>query len=115
MAAQSGLLPTACVQAQTNLTPEGAFQELLAGNARSAADRLTSIEQDLKILREHTVDGQQPFAGVLACADSRVAFSRSAGIFRQEWSQKIVKPFVNRPFKQASALRPTLRSVIPRV
>ena len=58
--------------AQTKLTPEAAFQELLAGNQRFAANRLTSIEHDLKILKDHTVDKQEPFAAVLACADSRV-------------------------------------------
>jgi carbonic anhydrase len=58
--------------AQANLTPDGALQELIAGNQRFAANRLTSIEQDLKILKEHTVDKQEPFAAVLACADSRV-------------------------------------------
>jgi carbonic anhydrase len=58
--------------AQANLTPEAAMNELLAGNRRFAANRLTSIEHDLRILKEHTVGKQEPFAGVLACADSRV-------------------------------------------
>jgi carbonic anhydrase len=69
--------------AQTNLTPEAALQELRAGNQRFAANRLTSIEDDLKILREHTVEKQEPFAAVLACADSRVpvelVFDQSIG------------------------------------
>lgn len=59
-------------QAQSNLSPDGALQTLLAGNQRMVANRPTSIEQDLTILREHTVDKQEPFAGILACADSRV-------------------------------------------
>jgi carbonic anhydrase len=33
---------------------------------------MTSFEHDLEILKERTVDKQQPFAAVLACADSRV-------------------------------------------
>jgi carbonic anhydrase len=37
-----------------------------------AANQPTSIADDLTILREHTADKQEPFAGVLACADSRV-------------------------------------------
>jgi carbonic anhydrase len=45
---------------------------MLAGNRRFAGNRLNSIEQDLTILKEHTVDKQEPFAAVLACADSRV-------------------------------------------
>jgi carbonic anhydrase len=36
------------------------------------ANQPTSIEHDLTILREHTADKQEPFAGILACADSRV-------------------------------------------
>src|SRR5207248_7133164 len=72
--AQSGLgLGSAPrVAAQTNLTPEAALQELIAGNERFAANRLTSIEHDLTVLKEHTADKQEPFAAVLACADSRV-------------------------------------------
>lgn len=57
---------------QKENSPEAALNELIAGNERFAADRLTSIENDLKILREHTVEKQEPFAAVLACADSRV-------------------------------------------
>ncbi len=66
------LTSTRSSYAQSNLTPEAALQELLAGNQRFAANRLTSIEHDLKILKDHTVDKQEPFAAVLACADSRV-------------------------------------------
>jgi carbonic anhydrase len=58
--------------AQTNLTPNAALRELLSGNQRFAANQLTSVEHDLTILREHTVDKQEPFAAILACADSRV-------------------------------------------
>jgi carbonic anhydrase len=55
-----------------NRTPEGALQQLLTGNQRFAANQLSSLEQDLNILKAHTVDKQEPFAAVLACADSRV-------------------------------------------
>ena len=58
--------------AQSLLTPEQALQELLEGNKRFVAVELTSFEQDLAILRNHTSEKQQPFAAVLACADSRV-------------------------------------------
>jgi len=60
------------LQAQTNLSPDAALHELLAGNRRFAANQLTSFEHDLIILKEHTVEKQEPFAAVLACADSRV-------------------------------------------
>src|SRR5580700_2309253 len=60
------------VNAQSNLTPDAAMQELLDGNQRFAANQLTSIEHDLTILKERTVAKQEPFAAVLSCADSRV-------------------------------------------
>jgi carbonic anhydrase len=62
----------AMLAAQTNLTPDAALKELLAGNGRFAANQLTSVEHDLEILKEHTADKQEPFAALLACADSRV-------------------------------------------
>lgn len=60
------------LNAQTNLSPDAALQELLAGNKRFAANQLTSIEHDLTMLKEQTVGKQEPFAAVLSCADSRV-------------------------------------------
>ena len=60
------------VYAQSNLSPDAALQELINGNARFAANQLTSIEHDLDMLKNHTVDKQEPFAAVLSCADSRV-------------------------------------------
>jgi carbonic anhydrase len=33
---------------------------------------MTSNEHDLEILKQHTVDKQEPYAAVLSCADSRV-------------------------------------------
>jgi len=69
--------------AQTTLSPDAALQELLDGNKRFTAGRLTSCEHDLDILRQHTVEKQEPFAAVLACADSRVpvemVFDQSIG------------------------------------
>ena len=74
VAAQAGidLASPQQLHAQTNLSPDAALHELLAGNQRFAANRLTSIEHDLIMLKEHTVEKQEPFSAVLACADSRV-------------------------------------------
>src|SRR5882724_10833013 len=74
IAAQAGMEMAfpAKLRAQSSLTPDAAMHELLAGNQRFAANQLTSIEHDLTILKEHTLDKQEPFAAVLACADSRV-------------------------------------------
>jgi carbonic anhydrase len=58
--------------AQSNLTPDEALKALLDGNERFASGGLTSFDKDMKILRDHTVDKQEPFAAVLSCADSRV-------------------------------------------
>jgi carbonic anhydrase len=60
------------VFAQSALSPDAALQELMDGNRRFSSGRLTSCEHDLEILKQHTVDKQEPFAAVLSCADSRV-------------------------------------------
>ena len=99
IAAQAGVdftSPTT-VSAQTNLGPDEALQELLAGNQRFAANQLTSFEHDLTILKEHTVGKQEPFAAVLSCADSRVPveliFDQTIGhIFVTRVAGNIVTP-----------------------
>jgi len=60
------------LNAQTNLSPESALQELIAGNQRFSVNQLTSVQHDLDMLKDRTVAKQEPFAGVLSCADSRV-------------------------------------------
>ncbi|MBW4024228.1 MAG: carbonic anhydrase [Proteobacteria bacterium] len=42
------------------------------GNRRFHEHRLTSFDEDLAILKERTVDKQEPYAAILSCADSRV-------------------------------------------
>ena len=99
VAAQAGIELAAPerLNAQTNLTPDAALQELLAGNQRFAANQLASIEHDLTILKEHTVAKQEPFAAVLSCADSRVpvelVFDQTIGhIFVTRVAGNIVTP-----------------------
>jgi carbonic anhydrase len=58
--------------AQSGFTGESALRELMAGNERFVAGKMTSFEHDLEILKEKTVSKQEPFAAVLSCADSRV-------------------------------------------
>jgi carbonic anhydrase len=60
------------VKAQSALTPDAALAELMAGNKRFITGRMTSNEHDLAILKEKTIDKQEPFAALLSCADSRV-------------------------------------------
>ncbi|MGH7355537.1 MAG: carbonic anhydrase [Candidatus Rokuibacteriota bacterium] len=58
--------------AQTALTPDEALKRLLEGNKHFTAGRLTSVQEDLRRLKQKTAGKQEPFAAVLACADSRV-------------------------------------------
>ena len=71
------------VLAQTTLDPDAALRELMDGNRRFTAERLTSFEHDLAVLKQHTIEKQEPFAAVLSCADSRVpvelVFDQSIG------------------------------------
>jgi carbonic anhydrase len=111
IAARSGvrLSSTRSVHVETNLTPDTVLQELLAGNRRFVANQLTSIEHDLSILREHTVEKQEPFAGVLACADSRLpvelVFDQSIGhIFVTRVAGNIVTPEIIASLEYAVAV-----------
>ncbi len=60
------------IEAQDVSTPDAALAELMNGNKRFTSNQLTSFQHDLDILKQHTVDKQEPFAAVLSCADSRV-------------------------------------------
>jgi carbonic anhydrase len=71
-AASMELLEPNMLEAQTNLSPEESLRHLMEGNERFATDRLGNLGQSLNILRQHTVEKQEPFAAVLSCADSRV-------------------------------------------
>lgn len=60
------------VLAQSKLSPDAALQELMDGNARFISGRANAHEHDVLILKQNTLDKQEPYAAVLACADSRV-------------------------------------------
>jgi carbonic anhydrase len=70
--ASTGFLDPTPAFAQAILTPDEALKTLLDGNTRFIAGRILHNAQDLQILRDHTVEKQEPFAAVLSCADSRV-------------------------------------------
>ena len=81
-----GMITFPCTRwavAQSDLSPDAALAQLMDGNARFAGGRLTSFDEDLKILKRKTVAKQEPFAAVLSCADSRVpvehVFDQSIG------------------------------------
>lgn len=84
-------------EAQSKLTPDAALQELLDGNHRFMSGKLNSFNEDLEILKQKTVDRQEPFAAVLACADSRVPvellFDQSIGhVFVTRVAGNVVTP-----------------------
>lgn len=84
-------------QAQSTHTPSTALEELIAGNKRFASGRLTALDQDLAILKQHTEEKQEPFAAVLSCADSRVpvefVFDQSIGhIFVTRVAGNVITP-----------------------
>src|SRR5258708_37925007 len=58
--------------AQTTLTPAAALQRMMDGNGRYAEQGARAFTDDLSIFRRQTEEKQEPFAAVLACADSRV-------------------------------------------
>src|SRR3954470_5956909 len=53
-------------------SPSEAMTILTQGNDRFQSKRLMSLEEDLQILRDNTVEEQKPFAAILSCAVSRV-------------------------------------------
>jgi len=83
--------------AQSRLSGDAAMRELMAGNERFVAGKITSFAEDLTILKEKTVLKQEPFAAVLSCADSRVPveilFDQSIGhVFVARVAGNIVTP-----------------------
>lgn len=82
---------------QSTATPDAALTQLMDGNKRFMAGRLTAHEQDLAILKQSTVEKQEPFAAVLSCADSRVpvelVFDQSIGhVFVTRVAGNVVTP-----------------------
>lgn len=83
--------------AQSKLSPDAALQELMDGNRRFTSGRPTAHEQDLAILKQNTIDKQEPFAALLSCADSRVpveiVFDQSIGhLFVNRIAGNVVTP-----------------------
>jgi carbonic anhydrase len=85
------------VLAQSTLTPGAALAQLMAGNKRFTTGKMTSHEYDLAILKQNTIEKQEPFAAVLSCADSRVPveliFDESIGhIFVTRVAGNVITP-----------------------
>ncbi|MDE2472786.1 MAG: carbonic anhydrase [Bradyrhizobium sp.] len=56
---------------QNDVPPDAALQRLMKGNDRYVAG--VTRRHDFKTEREALVGGQNPYAGILGCADSRIA------------------------------------------
>src|SRR5271167_3600676 len=61
---------TAPPKPQNMVSPDGALHRLMAGNARYVAG--LAKRHDFTHEREALTRGQNPFAGILSCADSRI-------------------------------------------
>lgn len=59
-------------RAQSTLSPDAALQALLDGNRRYLAQKPRVASEDFASVRHKTEKKQEPFASILACADSRV-------------------------------------------
>ena len=66
------LVRPSAARAQSTMTPDEALKALMDGNQRYADGKMTSFEHDLDLLHQRAAEKQEPFAAVLACADSRV-------------------------------------------
>jgi carbonic anhydrase len=66
-----GTARSAAAAITQNLTPDSAFNELVAGNKRFASQKTLGANRGTFRLRE-VAQGQKPFAAILGCADSRV-------------------------------------------
>jgi len=71
-AAGTELARPSAARAQTSMTPDEALKTLMDGNQRYVDGKMTSFEHDLDLLHQRAAEKQEPFAAVLACADSRV-------------------------------------------
>lgn len=65
------LLDAPAAEAKQNLTPDGAIEKLMQGNKRFANQKTNQPNRGSFRLRE-VAKGQNPFAAILGCADSRV-------------------------------------------
>ena len=95
--ATSSLSALAQAHSESKVSADEAIRELVAGNQRFIAGKLSSFGEDVKILQAKTVSKQEPFAAVLACADSRVPveilFDQSIGqLFLTRVAGNVVTP-----------------------
>lgn len=71
-AAVGGCAHAAQAQAPAPSTPQAALKALVDGNTRFVSNNLVSFDEDLDLIRRDLEESQEPFAAILACADSRV-------------------------------------------
>lgn len=69
--AASGLATPALAQAPNAISPDEALKRIMEGNARYAAN--TAANKDFSAGRAARASAQYPIAGIISCADARVA------------------------------------------
>ncbi len=111
-AASPDLFSASHAQAQGIVSPDQALKALVDGNNRFASGRMTSFEHDLQMLKQHNAEKQEPFAAVLACADSRVpvelVFDQTIGhIFATRVAGNVVTPEVIASLEYGAAVLAT--------
>lgn len=116
-AAAAALASHTVARAQTVMGPDAALAQLMGGNARFVANRLKSFDEDIAILKQHTVDKQEPFAAVLSCADSRVpvelVFDQSIGhVFVTRVAGNICTPEITASLEYGAAVLGTAVIVV---
>lgn len=57
--------PLSSAEAQSRLGSDDALKRLMDGNARYAGGKLSSLKEDLQLLKQRTAEKQEPFAAVL--------------------------------------------------
>jgi carbonic anhydrase len=72
----STLALPAAAEAQNNISPDEALMRLIDGNKRFTQQQLTSLNDDLKLLKEKTAEAQTPFAALPACRSNSSSTSR---------------------------------------
>jgi carbonic anhydrase len=96
-------------------TPGEALAELMAGNQRYVANKLTEV--NLPLRRAETAPKQMPFAAVLSCADSRVpvelVFDQSIGdLFVARVAGNITTPEIFASLEYSAAVLGTVKVIL---
>ena len=74
------------------------------GNRRFVERRLSSFQEDIDILMQHTAEKQEPFASALACADSLADTVRGGRRLAQPKHPHVSLLHLDRGFTERAAI-----------